>query len=162
LDEVEADVYWCLTKLLDNIQDHYTAMQPGLQRMVLRLEELVQRIDVDLHRHITDEGLMYMQFAFRWMNCLLMRELPQRAVVRAWDTYLSEENGFESFHVYVSAALLCHFSGTLREMDFQTMVMFLQDMPTKEWGEEEVEPLLSQAYILSTLFEGSPNHLGAA
>lgn len=26
-------------------QDHYTAMQPGLQRMVLRLEELVQRID---------------------------------------------------------------------------------------------------------------------
>ncbi|CAB1110619.1 unnamed protein product [Ectocarpus sp. CCAP 1310/34] len=162
LDEVEADVYWCLTKLLDNIQDHYTAMQPGLQRMVLRLEELVQRIDADLHRHITDEGLMYMQFAFRWMNCLLMRELPQRAVVRAWDTYLSEENGFESFHVYVSAALLCHFSGTLREMDFQTMVMFLQDMPTKEWGEEEVEPLLSQAYILSTLFEGSPNHLGAA
>lgn len=65
---------------------------------------------------------MYIQFAFRWMNCLLMRELPQRAVVRAWDTYLSEENGFESFHVYVSAALLCHFSGTLREMDFQTMV----------------------------------------
>lgn len=65
---------------------------------------------------------MYIQFAFRWMNCLLMRELPQRAVVRAWDTYLSEENGFESFHVYVSAALLCHFSGTLRDMDFQTMV----------------------------------------
>lgn len=41
-------------------------------------------------------------------------------------------------------------------------VMFLQDMPTKEWGEEEVEPLLSQAYILSTLFERSPNHLGAS
>lgn len=69
---------------------------------------------------------MYIQFAFRWMNCLLMRELPQRAVVRAWDTYLSEENGFESFHVYVSAALLCHFSGTLREMDFQTMVRTLK------------------------------------
>lgn len=65
---------------------------------------------------------MYIQFAFRWMNCLLLRELPQRAVVRAWDTYLAEENGFESFHVYVSAALLCHFSSTLREMDFQTMV----------------------------------------
>lgn len=161
LHEVEADVYWCLTKLLDNIQDHYTAMQPGLQRMVLRLEELVQRIDADLHRHIVEEGLMYIQFAFRWMNCLLMRELPLRAVVRAWDTYLAEDNGFESFHVYVSAALLCHFSATLREMDFQSMVMFLQDMPTKEWREEEVEPLLSQAYILSTLFEGSPNHLNA-
>lgn len=79
-------------------------------------------IPADLHRHISDEGLLYIQFAFRWMNCLLMRELPLRAVVRAWDTYLAEENGFESFHVYVSAALLCHFSSTLREMDFQTMV----------------------------------------
>lgn len=31
-------------------QDHYTAMQPGLQRMVLRLEELVQRIDGEARR----------------------------------------------------------------------------------------------------------------
>lgn len=37
--------------------------------------------------------------------------------------------------------------------------MFLQDLPTAEWGEDEVEPVLSQAYILSTLFDGSPSHL---
>lgn len=43
--------------------------------------------------------------------------------------------------------------------DFQEILMFLQDMPTAEWGEEEVEPVLSQAYILSTLFDGSPSHL---
>ena len=30
----QADVYWCFSKLLDNIQDHYTFSQPGLQRMV--------------------------------------------------------------------------------------------------------------------------------
>lgn len=34
-----------LLRRLSASQDHYTAMQPGLQRMVLRLEELVQRID---------------------------------------------------------------------------------------------------------------------
>lgn len=66
-----------------------------------------------------------------------MRELPLRAVVRAWDTYLAEENGFESFHVYVSAALLCHFSSTLREMDFQNMVsgiLILSFYPAPEGG----------------------------
>lgn len=57
-----------------------------------------------------------------------------------------------SFRFFCCELLLC----------FGGQVMFLQDMPTKEWGEEEVSPLLSQAYILSTLFEGSPNHLGAA
>ena len=28
---VEADTYWCVTKILDGIQDHYTDAQPGLQ-----------------------------------------------------------------------------------------------------------------------------------
>jgi hypothetical protein len=63
---VEADAYWCLTKLLDNIQDHYTFSQPGLQRMVLRLEDLIHRIDNELHQKFDSEGLQYMQFSFRW------------------------------------------------------------------------------------------------
>lgn len=92
---------------------------------------------------------MYIQFAFRWMNCLLMRELPQRAVVRAWDTYLAEENGFESFHVYVSAALLCHFSGTLREMDFQTMVSGRKNregLKRGDRGERETERMRGRCF----------------
>ena len=39
----EADAYWCLCKLLDGIQDHYTHAQPGIQRTVFRLTELVRR-----------------------------------------------------------------------------------------------------------------------
>lgn len=42
---VEADIYWCLSKLLDSIQDHYTPSQPGIQRMTFRMRELVHRID---------------------------------------------------------------------------------------------------------------------
>lgn len=29
LQAVEADTFWCLTKLIDSIQDHYTFAQPG-------------------------------------------------------------------------------------------------------------------------------------
>ena len=43
--DVEADCYWCLTKLLDGMQDHYTFAQPGIQRLVFKLKELVARID---------------------------------------------------------------------------------------------------------------------
>ena len=87
LDELEADVYWCLSNLLAGIQDHYTADQPGVQRMVARLEELVHRIDSDLTRHIRDDtGIQFLQFSFKWMNCLLLREFPLRCVFRLWDT----------------------------------------------------------------------------
>lgn len=40
--DVEADAYWCLCKLLEGIQDHYTYAQPGIQRAVFQVQELVR------------------------------------------------------------------------------------------------------------------------
>jgi hypothetical protein len=79
-----------------------------------------------------------MQFAFRWMNCLLMREISVRNTIRMWDTYLvslhftfpvyfpvlSEAqaegpDAFSQFHLYVCSAFLVKWSEKLRQMDFQ-------------------------------------------
>ena len=51
---------------MDDIQDHYTFSQPGVQRMVMRLADLIHRLDADLHNHLEAEGVNYMQFSFRW------------------------------------------------------------------------------------------------
>jgi len=160
LRNAEADCYWCLTNLLAGIQDHYTSDQPGVQRMVMRLQELVHRIDSSLARHLKRCGVEFMQFAFRWMNCLLLREFELKCVVRLWDTYLSEgDGGFEGFHVYVCAAFLCQFSDDLKRMEFDEIFGFLQNTPTSDWADSEIEILLSQAFVLSTLFQGSDAHL---
>lgn len=37
--------------------------------------------------------------------------------------------------------------------------MFLQSLPTKEWGEKDVELLLSEAFIWKSLFEGARAHV---
>ena len=162
LQIIEADSYWCLTKLLDDIQDHYTFAQPGLQRMVQRMEELVHRCDAELFEHIVErENVQFVQFSFRWMNCLLMRELPLNGIVRIWDTYLCEDSGFESFHVYVCAAILMTFGETLKTLEFQDLVLFLQSLPTKHWVENEIEPLLSRAFILQSYFADAPSHLNS-
>ena len=185
LSEVEADCYWCLTKLLAGIQDHYICDQPGVQRMVGRLEELVRRIDTNLWQYLKNTGIEFMQFAFKWMNCLLLREFSLSCVIRLWDTYFSEgDGGFEDFHVYVSAAFLCQFSAEVQTMEFDELFGFMQvrchrsrkyhgamqapsfiltryfpllpddftelmynkqNMPTVDWGDKEVEVLLSQA-----------------
>ena len=55
LTGAEADSYWCLCALLDGIQDHYTHAQPGIQRTVFRLQELVRHAAtpcqrVNMHR----------------------------------------------------------------------------------------------------------------
>jgi len=126
--------------------------------MVARLEELVHRIDSDLTRHIRDDtGIQFLQFSFKWMNCLLLREFQLKCVFRLWDTYLCEN--FEDFHVYVCAAFMCQFSSQLQEMSFDELFGFMQEIPTGDWTESECESLLSQAFVLSTLFKGSDAHL---
>lgn len=118
-EAVEADSFWCVSFLLDTIQDNYTFAQPGIQMKVRVLENLVGRVDSKwknakhptifclflyfsvsssfgltfvildaLHLHLIKHQVEYLQFAFRWMNNLLMREIPLRATIRLWDTYL--------------------------------------------------------------------------
>lgn len=65
----------------------------------------------------------------------------------------------ENFHVYVCVVLLKTYEDKLLGMSFQDLIMFLQELPTSSWTEDDVEPILAQAYILSTLFENSPSHL---
>lgn len=177
LDAVEADSFWCLTKLLDGIQDNYIHAQPGIQRQVSALRDLTARIDGALAKHMEQEGIEFIQFSFRWMNCLLMREISVKNTVRMWDTYLvsilhfqqwpaltdydaqAEDQGFSEFHLYVCAAFLVKWSDKLQHMDFQEIMMFLQSLPTKEWTEKDIELLLSEAFIWQSLFKGSKAHV---
>ncbi|XP_065801633.1 TBC1 domain family member 22A isoform X2 [Muntiacus reevesi] len=159
LRNVEADTYWCMSRLLDGIQDNYTFAQPGIQMKVKMLEELVSRIDEQVHRHLDQHEVRYLQFAFRWMNNLLMRELPLRCTVRLWDTYQSEPEGFANFHLYVCAAFLVRWrKEILEERDFQELLLFLQNLPTAHWGDEDVSLLLAEAYRLKFAFADAPNH----
>ncbi|MCP9265712.1 TBC1 domain family member 22A [Dirofilaria immitis] len=164
IEIVEADSFWCVAALLDTIQDNYTFAQPGIQRKVSQLRHLMSRVDKQLHRHLEAHGVEYLQFAFRWMNNVLMREIPLRATIRLWDTFLggltSEKNGFSQFHGYVCAAFLRMWSKQLQaEKDFQGIMLLLQNLPTHSWGDQQICELTADAFSLMALFDGAKNHL---
>lgn len=159
LTTIEADTYWCMTKLLDGIQDCYTFAQPGIQRMIHKLSELIHRIDGPLHEHLERYDIHFIQFSFRWMNCLLMREVPLQLLIRIWDTYFAELENLAVFHIYVCAAFLVRFSEELRQLDYQDCMLFLKNPPTATWQAKDMEVILSQGYMWQKLFEDSPKHL---
>jgi hypothetical protein len=92
-----------------------------------------------LSTHLDAHNVEFMQFAFRWMNCLLMREISVQNTIRMWDTYLVRigasfparvllicwcgqaegPDAFSQFHLYVCSAFLVKWSEKLRQMDFQ-------------------------------------------
>ena len=160
LQQVEADSFWCLSLLLDEIQDNYTFSQVGISRQLARMREVLLRTDPALVAHLDRQGVNLIQFAFRWINCLLIREFPLHMVVRMWDTYLSEgETGFTVYHIYVCAAFLARWSEQIQRMDFQDILLFIQNPPTAGWNLLDLEMLLSEAYVWKTVFEDSLVHL---
>ncbi len=52
------------------------------------LSRLISSVLEPLYRHLKNQNIEFLQFSFRWMNNLLMRELPIRCTIRLWDTYL--------------------------------------------------------------------------
>lgn len=161
LNAIEADTYWCFTKVLDTIQDNFIHQQPGIIRQITELKNLIKRDEPTLNQHFETENLDFIQFAFRWMNCMLMREFRLDLIIRMWDTYLSDfPVGFSQFHVYVCCAFLRRFSDYLMDMEFQDIIMFLQDpSKTEDWTEEDIELMLSEAFVWQSLYENASAHL---
>lgn len=174
LEEVEADVYWCYTKLLAAIHDRYSSDKPILHNMILLLEEVVHRVDPELHAHLKLYGVEFLWFSFKWMNCFLVREMNPSCALRLWDTCICEEDpkefswtrskkklcGFDSFYVYICAALLQRIrEDILRRTNFEDILEFLQNLPTKTWNTEEIEVLMSQAFVWKSAFFGSERQL---
>ncbi|GIX64603.1 TBC domain containing protein [Babesia caballi] len=128
------------------MQDNYTENQPGVYRSLNKLKDIVRRIDARLYAHFEGIGIDFLQFPFRWMNCMLIREIPLDCAIRLWDTYIAElDNGIVSFHEYVSAVFLSVWSEQLLKMDYQESLLFLQRLPTSNWGNAEIDAVISKA-----------------
>ena len=72
---------------------------------------------------------------------MLKLELPN--IIRMWDTYLAEEQRFSIF-IFL---YFVKFSPKLLQMDFQDIIMFFQNVPTKDWPEGEIQVLFSEAFM---------------
>ncbi len=42
LIKVEADTFWCLSKLVDDIHDNYTELQPGVHKIINKMKKLIE------------------------------------------------------------------------------------------------------------------------
>jgi len=156
--KLEADIYWCLSKILDGILDNYTFSQSGTQKTLNKIKDITKKIDIELFQHFEENQIDFSYFSFRWIFCLLIREFPLKVGLRLFDTYIADEQGFSVFHLYVCAAILLKWSLKIKKMNFTDIMLFLQNMPTKEWREEDIEIIISEAFVFKSLYEDTHGH----
>lgn len=72
--QAEADVFWCLSKLVDDVQDNYTELQPGVHKIINKMRRLIEQADAAVLQHLETLDINFMDFAYRWVSCYLTRE----------------------------------------------------------------------------------------
>lgn len=159
INEIEAEVYWLTSYLLGTMQDNYTSSHEGITAMMRHLAAVVRAADPPLYHSMVDTlQLQFEHFSFRWMNCLLLRELTETQSLRLVDAYLSdEERRWSVTHVYVCAALLLRWSPQLLGFgdDYIAALKFLQSPPTEQMSLRDFQDVLSEGFVLQNLYEAS-------
>lgn len=157
LKEVEADCFWCFSKLLDGIQDVYTKDQPGLYKMSDNLSYVLSQADPVLSNWILDQNISYTNFTIRWMGCLLVREFNMLQLYRIWDLFVAEPNRIATTQVYICAAMLSSVSKELMNCEQSDFIMKIQSLTPSFWTTEKVEYILSLSFVFENNFPLTPN-----
>jgi len=48
--------------------------------------------------------------------------------------------------------------GLIVTFSHQGIIMFLQSLPTQDWGDHEIEMLLSEAFVLNSIWHNAQSH----
>jgi len=153
LSNIEGDSYYCLSKILDGILDNYTSSWPGIQKSFGKISEVIKRVDPDLLSHFEAENIDFYHMYFKWVTCLLLRQFTMKICLRLYDTYLSSENSYFSLCLFIFASIVLKYSKKFKSMGFEEMMILQQNMPTKEWTEEDLATIIAEAYVYQSYFK---------
>lgn len=151
----EADSYHCFALFVSTMKAHYVKGFEGVSAAIARIARLVALCDQELSEHLKANQVETLHFAFRWVFCLLLREVPLALSVKLIDCYLVEEQPMAELCVYFSLALLLRFSIKIKSLRREQIIIYLQNLPTAGWGEADIQLLASEAYYLRMKLGGA-------
>lgn len=154
----EADAYHCFSLLLSGMKANYVKGFEGVTESLKKMKLLISKADKDLFIHLEKNEVEIFHFCFRWLFCLLLREVPLPLAVKLVDYYLVEEYPPNELCLYLALALLLRYSKKVKDLQREQIIIYLQSLPTQGWGEQDVQLLVSEAFTLRVFFnkvEGS-------
>ncbi len=121
LNNIEADSYWCFTKVLNSVLDNYTNSWPGIQKSFEHIKQIFNRVDPGFLVHFESKGIDFYHIYFKWVTCLLLRQFSTQISLRLFDSFISlesTEGSFFNFLRYVFVAIFLKYSQQLKKLNF--------------------------------------------
>jgi hypothetical protein len=107
-----------------------------------------------LYRHFQELQLSLSLFAHVWLKTLFTSCFPAHLTLKLWDSIFSDEHP-ETSATYITAALILRYKASLLRADRDEVIAMMSKLPTREWSEEDVLMLASEAYAIQSVFIGS-------
>lgn len=149
---MEADVYWCVSKMIEAVTSNYTQGFDGLRQVYSKVEELLLRIDHELYDHFKKEKIDLFAISFRNISTMLLRLFTPNVGIRLFDTFLSYEGSYPELMLYLFIAIVEKFAKKLLACRFEDLMAFLQNLPTRKWTTTDLEMLIAEAYCYQKIF----------
>lgn len=83
---------------------------------------------------------------------MLLRLFSPNVGTRLFDTYLSNESSYPDLMVFLFIAIIEKFSKKMLTLKFEELMGFLQNLPTKNWRNSDLEMLIAEAYCYQKIF----------
>ena len=157
---IESDTYWCLENFLETLQENFTDKQPGVYQIIKRIDQIIHKKDPELIQILEEIDYTPEKCTYRWVNNILTREFNMQQLIMIWDKIIAEEEEVNDYLVYVCAALLMMFSKDIKKLAEtpDEIIMYIQDLPTAKWKDDDIKLLMAETYQLQTLYRFN-NHL---
>ena len=107
---IEADVYWCMSKMLEYVVKNYTHGFGGQHEAYSKVQELLYKIDEELYSHLLKEKIDLFALSFRCISTMLLRMFDPLVGLRLFDTFISYEEEYPTLMIYLIIAILEKFA----------------------------------------------------
>ena len=135
------------------MKQNYLKGFDGVTELLKKFRNLIIKCDKELVDQLEENDIQVFHFGFRWIFCLLLREMPMLLSIKLIDFYLVEDMNPSKLCVYLAAILLLKFSCKIKTLKREQIIMFLHNLPTSNWGEQDIKLLVSEAFTLRNLFK---------
>lgn len=149
---VESSVYFIFSKLLNAFQYYFIDGQEGIKKAIKKAKKVLKIVDPHVYTHFASVGLEIHMFAFRWFNCLFVREFRMEYYLMLLDSMLATNN-YELFIVYFAVSLIVSLRKEILSRDFNELLIFMQNLSTLDWKYSELRILFASVYVNVNVFE---------
>ncbi|KAK6089661.1 hypothetical protein P3W45_001303 [Vairimorpha bombi] len=140
----ENKAYYAYLEIIRRVEFNIINLQGNL---ILRLREELENIDPNLYAYLQNIRLDFHIFSFRWFNCLFFREFQYSEYLRIFTVILAYKD-INRILLYIAVGILTILRKEIFKLDYNGIVLMIQDLFNRKWEEGEIDEILNRANVL--------------